>query len=105
LNSKIFRENFANDVDPAEGDIMAVVQKPFNQSIFVEKSGPPAWKQLPTWYQISDADRMIPPAVQRMFAEGINATTLSLNASRASNVSHPTEIGDLILNATKGHSK
>jgi pimeloyl-ACP methyl ester carboxylesterase len=102
LNPKIFRENFANDVDPTEADIMAIVQKPFNQSIFVEKSGPPAWKQLPTWYQISDADHMIPPDVQRMFAERMNATTLSLNSSHASYVSHPTEIADLILNATKG---
>jgi pimeloyl-ACP methyl ester carboxylesterase len=105
LNPKIFRENFANDVDPAEADIMAIVQKPFNQSIFVEKSGPPAWKQLPTWYQISDADHMIPPDVQHMFAERMNATTLSLNASHASYVSHPTEIADFILNATKGSSK
>jgi len=105
LNPKIFRENFANDVDPAEADIMAIVQKPFNQSIFVEKSGPPAWKQLPTWYQISDADHMIPPDVQRMFAERMNATTLSLNASHASYVSHPTEIADFILNATRGSSK
>jgi pimeloyl-ACP methyl ester carboxylesterase len=53
LNPEIFRENFAQDVDPAEADLMAIVQKPFHQSIFVEKSGPPAWKQLPTWYQIS----------------------------------------------------
>jgi pimeloyl-ACP methyl ester carboxylesterase len=102
LNPKIFRENFANDVDPAEADIMAIVQKPFNQSIFVEKSGPPAWKQLPTWYQISDADHMIPPDVQRQFVERMNATTLALNASHASYVSHPNEIADFILNATKG---
>src|ERR671910_538780 len=102
LNPEIFRENFAQDVDPAEADLMAIVQKPFNQSIFGEKSGPPAWKQLPTWYQISDADRMIPPDVQRMFAERMNATTLSLNTSHASYVSHPNEIAELILNATKG---
>jgi pimeloyl-ACP methyl ester carboxylesterase len=101
LNPEIFRENFAQDVDPAEADLMAIVQKPFNQSIFGEKSGPPAWKQLPTWYQISDADRMIPPDVQRMFAERMNATTLSLNTSHASYVSHPNEIAELILNATK----
>ena len=69
----------------------------------MEKSGPPAWKQLPTWYQISDADRMIPPDVQRMFAERMNATTISCyNASHASYVSHPDEITQLILNATKG---
>jgi pimeloyl-ACP methyl ester carboxylesterase len=102
LNPEIFRENFAQDVDPAEADLMAIVQKPFNQSIFGEKSGPPAWKQLPTWYQISDADRMIPPDVQRMFAERMNATTISVNASHASYVSHPNEITQLILNATKG---
>jgi pimeloyl-ACP methyl ester carboxylesterase len=81
---------------------MAIVQKPFNQSIFVEKSGPPAWKQLPTWYQISEADHMIPPDAQRLFAERMNATALSLNASHASLVSHPDEIAELILNATKG---
>ena len=102
LNPKIFRENFAQDVDPAEADIMAIVQKPFHQSNFVEKSGPPAWKQLPTWYQISTADHMIPPDVQRMFAQRMNATTISLPASHASYVSHPNEIAQFILDAAKG---
>lgn len=102
LNPEIFRENFAQDVTPEEADLMAIVQKPFNQSNFVAKSGPPAWKELPTWYQISDADRMIPPDVQRTFAQQMNATTLNLNASHASYVSHPNEISDFILNATKG---
>jgi pimeloyl-ACP methyl ester carboxylesterase len=102
LNPKIFRENFAQDVDPAEANIMAITQKPFHQSNFVAASGPPAWKQLPTWYQISESDHMIPPDVQHTFAEQMNATTLSLNASHASYVSHPIEIADFILNATKG---
>jgi pimeloyl-ACP methyl ester carboxylesterase len=102
LNPEIFRENFAQDVTPEEADLMAIVQKPFNQSNFVAKSGPPAWKELPTWYQISDADRMISPDVQRTFAQNMNATTLNLNASHASYVSHPNEIADFILNATKG---
>src|SRR6188472_683784 len=105
LNPKIFRENFAQDVDPAEANIMAIAQKPFHQSEFAEKSGPPAWKQLPTWYQISDADHMIPPDVQRLFAQRMNATTIHLNASHASYVSHPNEIAQLILNATKGVTK
>jgi pimeloyl-ACP methyl ester carboxylesterase len=102
LNPKIFRENFAQDVDPAEANIMAITQKPFHQSNFVAPSGPPSWKQFPTWYQISDADKMIPPDVQRMFAERMNATTINVNASHASYVSHPDEITELILNAAKG---
>ena len=36
-----FHELVAQDVDPVETDILAAVQKPFNQSISMEKSGPP----------------------------------------------------------------
>ena len=81
---------------------MAVVQKPFNQSDFAAKSGPPAWKQIPTWYQISESDHMIPPSVEHEFAKKMNATTLSLDTSHASYVAHPNEIANFILNATKG---
>jgi hypothetical protein len=45
---------------------------------------------------------MIPPDVQRGFAERMGATTISVNASHSSMVSHPTEIAGLILNATGG---
>jgi pimeloyl-ACP methyl ester carboxylesterase len=97
-----FRESFAQDVDPTEVNIWATVQKPTNQSLTAEKSGPPAWKQLPTWYQVSENDRLIPPDIQRLFAERMNATTISLNSSHASLLSHPDDIAELILNATKG---
>ena len=81
---------------------MAIVQKPVNQSFLGEKSGPQAWKQLPSWYQISDGDHMIPPDAERLFAKQMNATTVSINASHASLVSHPEETVALFLNATKG---
>lgn len=96
-----FHELVAQDVDPVETDILAAVQKPFNQSIGMEKSGPPAWKHIPTWYQISENDRLIPPDIQRSYAERMNATTISLNSSHASLISHPDEVADLIINATR----
>jgi pimeloyl-ACP methyl ester carboxylesterase len=102
FNPDKFRESFAQDVDPTEANIWATVQKPTNQSLTAEKSGPPAWKQLPTWYQVSENDRLIPPDIQRLFAERMNATTLSLNSSHASLLSQPDDIAELILNATKG---
>jgi pimeloyl-ACP methyl ester carboxylesterase len=102
LNPNLFHDSFAQDVDVNQAKIMAVVQKPFNLSIFGEKSGPPAWKQLPTRYQVSENDRMIPPAAERLFAKQMNATTISLPSSHASLVSHPNEIAQLILSATKG---
>lgn len=104
FNPDKFHESFAQDVNSTEADIWATVQKPTNQSLTAEKSGPAAWKQLPTWYQVSENDRLIPPDIQRLYAERMNATTLSLNSSHSSLISHPNEISELILNATRGGS-
>jgi pimeloyl-ACP methyl ester carboxylesterase len=104
INPEMFHEAFVQDVNMTEADIMAVVQKPAHQSLLAEPSGPPAWKQLPTWYQVSESDHIIPPDAQRQFAQQMNATTISVNASHASPVSHPDEIAQLILNATKGNT-
>ena len=106
INPAIFHDFFVQDVDQAQAKVLAAVQKPANISgIANEKSGPPAWKQLPTWYQVSENDHVIPPAVEHMFAKQMNATTISLPSSHASPVSHPNEIAQLILNATKAVEK
>jgi len=105
LNPEMFHGAFIQDANATEAETMAVVQKPAHQSLFVEKSGPPAWKQLPTWFEVSEGDHIIPPDVQRNFTERMNATTISLNSSHASLVSHPEEIAELILNATKAVTK
>jgi pimeloyl-ACP methyl ester carboxylesterase len=102
LNPEAFHQAFAQDVNATEAETLAVVQKPAHQSLFTEPSGPPAWKQLPTWFEVSESDHIIPPDAQRQFAQRMNATTISLNSSHASPVSHPDEIAQLILNATRG---
>jgi hypothetical protein len=103
INPTMFAGAFAQDINSSEAGILAVVQKPFSTSIFAEKSGPPAWKQLPTGgYQVSENDHMIPPDVERMFAKQMNATTISLPSSHASLVSHPNDVAQLILNTTTG---
>ena len=55
INPAIFHDFFVQDVDQAQAKVLAVVQKPANISGLVNvKSGPPAWKQLPTWYEVSE---------------------------------------------------
>jgi hypothetical protein len=71
-------EAFAQDIDPAQAKVMAATQKPTSQSMLAEKSGPRAWQQLPTWYQVSENDHIIPPAAEQMFAKQMNATTTIL---------------------------
>ena len=102
LNPEMFPQAFAQDVNTTEAESLAVVQKPAHQSLFTAPSGPPAWKQLPTWFEVSEGDHIIPPDAQRMFAQRMNATTISLNSSHASLVSHPNEIAQLILDAARG---
>ena len=99
INPEMFHQAFVQDANATEAEIMAVVQKPAHQSILTEPSGPPAWKQLPTGFEVSESDHIIPPDAQRQFAQRMNATTISLNSSHASLVSHPDEIAQLILDA------
>ncbi|HZD83776.1 MAG TPA: alpha/beta hydrolase, partial [Nitrososphaeraceae archaeon] len=105
VNPELFAKVLAQDIDPAEVKVIAAAQKPYNQSIATEKSGPPAWKQHPTWYGVTENDRIVPPAAQQMFAKQINATVVSINSSHASPVSHPNEVAQLILKATQGSKK
>jgi pimeloyl-ACP methyl ester carboxylesterase len=105
VNPELFGQVLAQDIDPAEVKVIAAAQKPYNQAIATEKSGPPAWKQLPSWYGVTENDRIVPPAAQHLFAKQIHATVVSINSSHASPLSHPNEVAQLILKATQGSKK
>jgi pimeloyl-ACP methyl ester carboxylesterase len=94
-----FPANFAGDLPASEAATLAAVQRPVSGAIFGDKMGPPAWKSIKSWYQVSEDDKMIPPDVERMFASRAKATTISLPSSHASLVSRPKEVSELILAA------
>ena len=76
---------FMQDVDPAEARALAAA--------FGAKSGPPAWRTVPSWYLISGDDRMINPDAERKMATRIGATTTVLQgASHASPIARPREV-------------
>ena len=91
-----FRQAFAADVDPAEARIMAATQKPLSIRSFTAKSGPPAWKHLPSWYLVSSNDQMIPPQAEEFMAKRMGARVSTVAASHASLVSHPKDVAELI---------
>jgi pimeloyl-ACP methyl ester carboxylesterase len=94
-----FAQAFAADVDRAEAHIMAVTQRPLSIKSFVSKSGPPAWKHIPSWYLVSSNDRMIPPQAEELMAKRMGASVRTVAASHASMVSHPREVADIICAA------
>lgn len=99
LAQEKFPEAFAGDVDPALARVMAATQRPVTQAALVAPSGPVAWKQIPSWYQLGSEDRAIPATTQRYMAERAKATIREVPASHASMVSQPEATTDLILSA------
>src|SRR5271169_671807 len=101
INPDGFPAAFAADVDPVEARVMAAVQKPLSIQSFAEKSGPPAWKHLPSWFLVSTNDQMIPPQAEEFMAKRMGATVRSVHASHASMVSRPTDVAELITLAAE----
>jgi pimeloyl-ACP methyl ester carboxylesterase len=95
-----FRESFCQDLPADEALVMAVTQKAPVGSTFADAVSEPAWKQKPTWYQISTNDRMIHPDTERRMAARMNPRrVVELEASHASLASQPNAIVDLIDHA------
>ncbi len=103
LAQESYREHFGRDLGEAEALVMAVGQKPISIRCFDDKSGPPAWRTKPSWYQVSTKDHMIPPETERWMAERMKARKiLTLEASHASLGSHAKEVAALIEEAARG---
>ncbi len=98
-----FPRLFAQDLNPVEARVMGAVQGPADAARFTFKSGPPAWREHPSWYVVAAADGIINPELQRWMAKGMDAKTTSVPAaSHAVMVSHPREVANVILAAAKG---
>jgi len=100
-----FLAHFAPDVDPADATIMYAVQQPLAMSAFDDVMGPPAWKNLPSWFAVAQRDEVIPPDAERQFAQRMGATVVELASSHVVLVSHPEDTADLIETAVQHVSK
>jgi len=99
LDRELFPENFCPDVDRQEAEVMAATQRPIAAKCFEDQITDAGWKNLPSWYQVSENDRMIPPGAEHFMAVRMKAKIISLASSHVSMVSHPEEVADFILKA------
>ncbi len=75
------------------------VQGRISETLFASKTTEVAWRSKPSFYAISRNDRTTAPELQRFVAERMKATTIELDSSHVSLISHPREIANLILQA------
>ncbi|CAB3802340.1 hypothetical protein LMG28688_05546 [Paraburkholderia caffeinitolerans] len=92
-----YHESFCQDLSDDEALVMAVTQKAPLASTFGNTITSPAWKNKPSWYQISSEDRMIAPANQVQMSGRLGARkVITLAASHASLASKAANVADLI---------
>ena len=104
IDPRAFRDVFAADQPPAKAAEMAATQRPLAMVASQEKSGPPAWRALPSWYMVAKEDHAIPPAAERFMAKRAHAHTVEVKSSHAVMMSHPAAVTKLILDAVRGRS-
>lgn len=102
IPQEAYKQHFCPDLSDEAAYLLAVGQRPLHSSCFGGKIEDAAWRQKPSWYQVSLQDEMINPDTQKFLAERMNAREiLTLEASHASMASHPKEIAALILRAAE----
>ena len=99
LSEEAFLRDFAGDLPEAEAKVFYAVQEPFHKALLTGKTKHAAWRSKPSFYAVSTQDRTIDPDLERFMAKRMGATTIEVNASHLSLISHPQEIADLILAA------
>jgi pimeloyl-ACP methyl ester carboxylesterase len=101
LTEAAFLRDFAGDLPEARARVLYAVQQPFHKALLTGKTKHAAWRSKPSFYAVSTQDRTINPDLQRFMAKRMGATTIEVNASHLSLISHPQEITDLILQAVR----
>jgi pimeloyl-ACP methyl ester carboxylesterase len=99
LSEAAFLRDFAGDLPEARAKVLYAVQQPFHKALLTGKTRNAAWRSKPTFYAVSTEDRTINPDLERFMAKRMGATTIEVQASHLSLISHPQEITNLILQA------
>jgi pimeloyl-ACP methyl ester carboxylesterase len=96
-----YRQAFAADVPARSAELLAATQRPLTEAAFVEPSGTPAWKSIPSWFIYGTQDKAIPPALQPFMAERAHSrhTVAVEGASHAVMASRPDPVVKLIVEA------
>ena len=102
IDPEKFASDFAGDVPEQKANFMAISQTPTTDAIFHAIIQNPAWKVKPSWYMVAKSDQIINPDLERMYAKRAKSHVVEIDgASHSVYVSHPKEVAELIILASK----
>jgi pimeloyl-ACP methyl ester carboxylesterase len=101
LPAAAMTQYFAQDISAAQSRVLATTQGPIRGSAFADKVTVAAWRSKPSWYLVTEQDRMIYPQLQREMAARIKAQVSAVRASHVPFISMPKETTAIILDAVE----
>jgi pimeloyl-ACP methyl ester carboxylesterase len=93
------RDAFAGDLSEQEAALIAAIQRPVSELAFSEASGPPAWKEQPSWAVVATGDKAAGTDVVRSMAERAGANITEVEGSHVIMISQPQAVTDVIMEA------
>lgn len=90
---------FAQDLPAVGANVIAATQGPIRASAFDDVVHDAAWRSKPSWYLVTDHDRMISPTLQREMAMRIKAHVHEVPSSHVPFAARPKETTAVILEA------
>jgi pimeloyl-ACP methyl ester carboxylesterase len=101
VKPNLFPQIFAGGVPLNKAAVLAAGQRPIAGSALNQPSGEPAWKTIPSWALIGTADKVLPPAEQKVMTARAGSHTVSVNAPHLSMVSDPKAVTDVVDQAVQ----
>lgn len=90
---------FAQDMPADEIALITTKQGPIALKIFDDRISTAAWRTKPSWFVLTEQDRMIDPDAQAMMAKRAGAKVTSVRSSHVAMLSHPRDVAAVILTA------
>src|ERR1700722_7310065 len=94
-----FHDAFAGDLSEKDAAVAAAAQSPVPAAAFGEKSGPPAWKNLPAWAVVATGDKAAGADVVLSMARRAKAEITEVEGSHVIMISQPQAVTDVIVKA------
>ncbi len=101
LPEEAFGRAFAQHASALEQALLAATQRPLAAACIGVPVRRPAWKDRPSWFLVSEEDRMIAAETQRFMAERMKARVRTAPADHMPMVTAPPAVVGIVLEAVR----
>ncbi|QNE35533.1 alpha/beta hydrolase [Leifsonia shinshuensis] len=96
-----FREVFCGDSSEEAAAVMYATQRPLAVASLTQNATAAGWKNIPSWFVVSDHDNSISPKAEEFYAERMKATTSHVDGSHTAFIPRHAEIAEVIRAAAE----